>query len=313
MGLNREKIGETPAGHRPDIISRRFRTPRDHVAPRHWVRGDPYATAFFNALSAVFPHGEAFMIRAMAAWVERLPENLRDEARSFIEQEAGHTREHAVMNRGLVEAGYQVEPLQGAIKAFVGFFEGAGDITKIAATACIEHLTAIVAAEIIANSHHLEGTDDELRELWIWHALEEIEHKSVAYDVWNHATRDWTGMRRYTYRSLLMLAVSASFFFNRTMGQVKLLKQDGIGFWAALKGVLRCGFGEGGIARAVAGPWAAFLRPGFHPWDIDDRLLVAKGEAMLATAAAKRAGYTGTAVVPPLPVNHRKLADQKAA
>lgn len=312
MGLNRGQIGVTQPGVRPDIISRRFRTPRDHVAARHWVRGDPYATAFFNALSAVFPHGEAFMIRTMAAWVDRLPEDLRDEARSFIEQEAGHTREHAVMNRGLGEAGYQVEPLQGAIKAFVGFFEGAGDVTKIAATACIEHLTAIVAAELIENAHHLDGTDDQLRELWIWHALEEIEHKSVAFDVWVHATRSWSGLRRYLFRSSLMLAISASFFFNRTMGQVKLLKQDGIGFWSALMGVMRCGFGEGGIARAVARPWAKFLRPGFHPWDVDDRLLLAKGEAMLATAAAKRAGYDG-APIAPVVTERRVPADRQAA
>ena len=312
MGLNRELDRSAPGALRhlaaPRIVSRRFKTSREHVPARHWVRNDPYYTAFFNALSAVFPHGEAFMIRSMAAWVEQLPDPLKEQARQFIEQEAGHTREHVVMNRGLVQAGYEVEPLQGAIKAFVGFFEGAGDVTKIAATMCIEHLTAIVAAELIEKPHHLEGSDAELRELWIWHALEEIEHKSVAYDVWQYAARDWSAPRRYVFRSILMLAISGSFFFNRTMGQIKLLKQDGVGAWPALKGVLRCGFGKRGIARAVAKPWAAFFRPGYHPWDIDDRLLLAAGEAILATAAAQRAGYDGLVIAPAGPVERRRAS-----
>ena len=279
---------------RPNLVSRRFKTQRGHVAGRHWVGGDPYRTAFFNALSAVFPHGEAFMIRSMAAWVDRLPEPLRAEARLFIEQEAAHTREHAVMNKGLVEAGYEVEPLQGAIKAFVSFFEGAGDVTKIGATMCIEHLTAIVAAEVLEKPHHLADADEELRELWIWHAIEEIEHKAVAFDVWSYATRDWSAARRYLVRSSLMTAITASFFFNRTVGQVKLLKQDGIPAFSALLGVLRCGFSKGGTARGVARSWLSFFRPGFQPWDIDDRLLVASGEADLATSAARRAGYEGS-------------------
>lgn len=300
-------------GARPQIVSRRFKTPRAHVAPRHWVRGDPYYTAFFNALSAVFPHGEAFMIRSMAAWVDRLPEPLREEAQGFIEQEASHTREHAVMNRGLVEAGYEVEPLQGAIKSFVGFFESASDVTKLTATMCIEHLTAIVAAEILEQPHHLEGADEELRELWIWHALEEVEHKSVAFDVWDYATCHWSAPRRYFYRCALMAAISGSFFFNRTMGQIKLLKQDGIGGWQAFKGVMRCGFRDRGIAWAVRKPWMAFFRPGYHPWDIDDWLLLASGEAMLATAAAKRAGYDGRPLAPAIAERRKAVRRAEAA
>ena len=231
------------------------------------------------------------MIRSMAAWVDKLPEPLRAEARMFIEQEAAHTREHAVMNKGLVEAGYEVEPLQGAIKAFVRFFEGAGDVTKIGATMCIEHLTAIVAAEVLEKPHHLADADEELRELWVWHAIEEIEHKAVAFDVWAYATRDWSALRRYLVRSSLMTAITVSFFFNRTIGQIKLLKQDGFSTLEALAGVLRCGFSKGGTARGVASSWLSFFRPSFQPWDIDDRILVASGEADLATSKARRAGY----------------------
>lgn len=279
------------ADARPAIVPRSFRGAPAAVTQRHWVREDPYATAFFNALSAVFPHGETFMIRSMIPWQEHVPPALAREVSAFIEQEAGHSREHVAMNRGLIEAGYDIEPLDRRIRGFVRFFEDASDIVKLTATMCIEHFTAIIASELLKNRYHLEGTDEELRELWLWHAVEEVEHKGVAYDVWKYASRDWNPVRRWLWRSFFMVAITISFFINRTLGQIELLRQDGLGFSRSLKSILRAGFGKGGIGRNVLSHWVSFFRPGFHPWDIDDRLLVARGEAELATIAASRAGY----------------------
>lgn len=290
--IETSKAKALPADARPTIVPRGFRTLRDAKVQRHWVRADPYATAFFNALSAVFPHGETFMVRSMIPWVERVPGSLGREVSAFIEQEAGHSREHVAMNKALIEAGYDVEPLERKIKAFVRFFENSSDMTKLTATMCIEHFTAIVAAEILKNPLHLEGADDELKELWLWHAVEEVEHKGVAYDVWLYATKEWNPVKRHLLRSAAMLAVTASFVINRSLGQIELLRQDGYGFFAALKGIMRNGFGKGGVGRNVLGRWVQFFRPGFHPWDHDDRLLLAAGEADLAVLAAKRAGYT---------------------
>lgn len=280
-----------PIDARPGIVSRAFRAAPDALSERHWVRQDPYATAFFNALSAVFPHGETFMIRSLIPWVERVPESMRPEVEAFIEQEAGHSREHVAMNKALINAGYDIAPLDRKIRAFVSFFEDASDIVKLTATMCIEHFTAIIAAELLENRHHLEGVDDDMLELWLWHAVEEVEHKGVAFDVWAFATKDWNPVRRYAWRSLFMLAVTTSFFINRTLGQVELLRQDGYGFFWSIKRVLKAGFGKDGIGRNVLRPWADFFRPNFHPWDKDDRLLLAQGEADLATIAAKRAGF----------------------
>ncbi len=280
-----------PADARPSIVPRGFRAMPDALTERHWVRKDPYATAFFNALSAVFPHGETFMIRSLIPWVNRVPAALRPEVEAFIEQEAGHSREHVAMNKALINAGYDIAPLDRKIRGFVAFFEDASDTVKLTATMCIEHFTAIIAAELLENRDHLAGVDDDMFELWLWHAIEEVEHKGVAFDVWNYAVKDWNPVRRYLWRSLFMLAVTTSFFINRTLGQIELLRQDGYGFFWSLKRVLRTGFGKGGIGRNVLRPWAGFFRPGYHPWDQDDRLLLAQGEADLAKIAAKRAGY----------------------
>lgn len=280
-----------PADARPSIVPRGFRAMPDALTERHWVRKDPYATAFFNALSAVFPHGETFMIRSLIPWVDRVPVSLRPEVEAFIEQEAGHSREHVAMNKALINAGYDIAPLDRKIRGFVAFFEDASDTVKLTATMCIEHFTAIIAAELLENRDHLAGVDDDMFELWLWHAIEEVEHKGVAFDVWNYAVKDWNPVRRYLWRSLFMLAVTTSFFINRTLGQIELLRQDGYGFFWSLKRVLQTGFGKGGIGRNVLRPWAGFFRPGYHPWDQDDRLLLAQGEADLAKIAATRAGY----------------------
>ncbi len=264
------------------IVPRKMRTRDLDAGGRHWLGGDPYATAFFNALSAVFPRGEAFMIESLSAWQDKVSGQLADDVKNFIQQEAAHSREHAGMNRALIRSGYDIAPLDLAIRKFVEFFSATSDLTKLGATMCIEHLTAIVAAEMLADPRHLEGCDPEIKKLWIWHGIEEIEHKAVAFDVWMHATREWSPFRRWITRTSMVSTVSFTFFINRTRGQVELLRQDGVGWRQALPRIIQYGFKKGGIGRRVLKPWAQFLKPGFHPWDIDDHALIDKGEAMLA-------------------------------
>ncbi len=256
---------------------------------RHWVQDNAYATAFFNSLSVVFPHGEAFMIRSVAPWRSKATEALHHQITGFIQQEAGHSHEHDVMNDAITKSGYNIAPLERAIRQFVAAFRSSSATTRLGATMCIEHITAIVAAEILANDSHLAQCSDEMRAVWLWHSLEEVEHKAVAFDVWHHATRDWSSWRRWMVRSAMMIAISASFFVNRTRGQIELLRQDGLSTWPALRGMIRFGFSKGGIGRNILRPWAQFLKPRFHPWHIDDHGLIAKGEAIVAKVSAAQA------------------------
>ncbi|RDV05948.1 metal-dependent hydrolase [Sphingorhabdus pulchriflava] len=286
---------------------RQFRGKPAQQAARHWVRGDMFATAFLNALSVVFPRGEAFMIEALRPWKDRADGQLAQDIATFITQEAAHSREHVGFNKAIIDAGYDIEALDRAIKQFVSFFSGCGEVTKLGATMCIEHLTAIVAAEILKNREHLEGTDLELRKLWLWHAVEEVEHKAVAFDVWMFATREWSGARRWLTRGALLLAVSLSFFVNRTRGQVELLQQDGLSKPKAWWQCIRHGFAKGAIGRNVMAPWAEFFRPGFHPNHIDDRELLVRGENMLAAIKLVTEGSAGD-VVRTVPALSEKLA-----
>ncbi len=280
------------------LHARQFRRGKTKLAARHWVRGDMFASAFLNALSVVFPRGEAFMIEALRPWKSRTDGKLAADIETFIRQEAAHSREHIGFNKAIIDAGYDIEALDRVIKQFVAFFADSGEVTKLGATMCIEHLTAIVAAELLSNRDHLEGTDLELRKLWLWHAVEEVEHKAVAFDVWMFATQDWSGTRRWLTRSALLLAVTLSFFINRTRGQVELLRQDGLpeikGWWLCI----RRGFAKGSIGRNVVRPWLRFFKPGFHPNHIDDRALLVRGENMLAALKLVTEGAAGDALRP---------------
>jgi uncharacterized protein len=281
-------LSHSDGGHN-QITPRAFKTQKPVVAERHWVRGDPFATALFNAFSAVFPYGETFMVRSMQPWQSRMPVALAQDVRNFIAQEAAHAREHGNMNRSLIDAGYDIEPLERTIRGFVAFFRNSSELSRLGVTMGIEHFTAIIAAEILKNDHHLEGSSEELRELWLWHGIEEIEHKAVAFDVWQYATRHWSPSRKYLVRSGIMTAITISFLINRTRGQMELLRQDGYGKRAAFSGLIKAGFGKGGVARNIFKPWLSFFRPGFHPWDHDDRALLIKGEKLIAELALERA------------------------
>ena len=63
--------------------------------------------------------------------------------------------------------------------------ENLSPLARLAATVALEHLTAILAAALLdGRSGSLAGADPRVAELWRWHAVEETEHKSVAFDVY---------------------------------------------------------------------------------------------------------------------------------
>lgn len=281
----------TPKEHSFEPRDVRFGRDRENKLKRHWLAGDPIATAFYNALSLTFPRGEAFFIESVKAFRDTTPAKLQKEIRAFIQQEIIHTREHVALNRRAVEDGYDTSRIEARIIESLEMTKDRPQITNLAATMILEHFTAIMAQQIIANPRHFENADTETANLWRWHALEEIEHKAVAYDTWLYATRDWSRWQRWKVKALMMLIITKVFWTNRSKDTLDLLAQDGIkGFGVKLK---LAGFllGKPGIARKIIVPWIKFFLPGFHPWNEDDRHLINLVESDFEDAildAAKR-------------------------
>jgi predicted metal-dependent hydrolase len=237
--------------------------------------GDPVATAFYNALSVTFPRGEAFFVESVRAFRDGAEPGLAAEIAAFTKQEVMHTREHLAFNRRVADAGYDVVPLEKAVDERLAFVRSKPAIVSLAATMALEHFTAILAHALLADSRHLADADPEAAALWRWHAIEEIEHKGVAYDTWLHATRDWSRFRRWSVKTQVMLLVTRNFLIDRTRGVLELLRQDGLTgprIWAQ---VAAYALVRPGMIRRILGAWATYFLPGFHPWNHDDRALIA--------------------------------------
>lgn len=266
------------------ITPRDRRFGRGQGSARHWLNGDPIATAFFNALSITFPRGEAYFIDSVRAFREGVPDRLAQEIAAFTRQEVVHSREHLAFNRQVTDNGYDVSLLDADVVRLLDLARQRPPIISLAATMALEHFTAILAHELLRDPRYLVGAEPEAAAMWRWHAIEEIEHKGAAHDTWMHATRNWSRAKRWRVKTLMMLIVTKHFLHHRARGMMELLRQDGITHVRAGGGLLHYALVRPGILRRVARPWMSYFLPGFHPWRVDDRALIALADSAYADA-----------------------------
>jgi len=255
-------------------------TPRDrrfgrNAAPaRLWHGGSVEATAIYNALSSTFPIGEAYFVESVRKFREGTPSKLAEEIKAFTTQEVIHSREHDAFNRRAADAGYDLSKLEQRVEERLAVARARGPYANVAATMALEHFTAILAHELLADPRHLEGADTEAAELWRWHSCEEIEHKGVAYDTWLWATRDWPQWKRWKVKAKIMLYVPRNFLVDRSAGSLELMRQDGVTGLNAWRRLLWYLWVRPGMFRKIGGAWLKYFLPGFHPWNEDDRYLL---------------------------------------
>ena len=278
-------LSPTPADLTITPRDRRFG--RDAAQRRWWMNGDPVATAFYNALSVTFPRGEAMFIEAVKAHRDGVPPKLAQEIRAFTMQEVMHSREHVAFNRKVEEAGYDLTELNADVDQVLDLIAKRPPMVNLLATIALEHYTAVLAADFLRNPDLLKGADQEWGDLWRWHAIEEIEHKGVAYDTFLHATRDWTRWRRWKAKTIMMLLVTSRFWPKRVKGMKALLRQDGLTGWTVTARIWWYLLGKPGVLRKLIPEWLSYFKPGFHPWQHDDRALIGSYDSDFEDARMK--------------------------
>ncbi|MBA3667400.1 MAG: metal-dependent hydrolase [Sphingomonas sp.] len=266
------------------ITPRDRRFGREDATPRWWHGGRPVPSAFYNALSATFPFGEAFFVESVRAFRSGADERLAQDIKNFTTQEVVHSREHEAFNQRAADTGYDLTKLEERVRGRLTLLRAKPPIASLAATMALEHFTAILAHQLLADPRHLAGAEAVPADLWRWHATEEIEHKGVAYDTWLHATRNWTRGKRWQVKTRVMMLVTKNFVIDRTAGALELLRQDGIIGARAWTSLLWFIWVRPGMMRKIFAAWAAFFRPGFHPWNLDDRGLIAAYETTAPAA-----------------------------
>ncbi|WP_066656595.1 MULTISPECIES: metal-dependent hydrolase [unclassified Sphingomonas] len=277
---------KTPADLTITPRDRRFG--RGQQQDRLWLGGDVTATAFYNALSVTFPKGEAYFIESVKAFRDGVDEKLAREIKAFTVQEVVHSREHVAFNKRVLDHGYDISRLESRVDQVLEIARSRPKIVQLAATMALEHYTAILASELIRNPKHLAGADTENADLWRWHALEEIEHKGVAYDTYLHATRGMSRWKRWKIKSLTMLLITVTFWKHRIEGTLDLMAQDGVTGWRAKAKVAKYLLVSPGIVTRMIPAWLSYFMPGFHPWNHDDRALIQKVESDYAAAVLPR-------------------------
>lgn len=260
-----------------------FSLPADRIAD--WNGGSVHVSHFMNTLSLFFPEGERFFIAAVRDHRGGVADDaaLLDEVAAFIGQEAMHGREHRLCNAALFARHPEAARMEAFVKSLLRQVERtAPPAFRLSVTMALEHLTAIMADGLLSEPRLLAEAEPAFAALWTWHALEETEHKAVAFDVWNRTVGHRSGA--YALRaggliiaSVVFWALCAAFYLRILAAEGVLTDRAGWRQWG------RACLGEVGFLRKLARPWADYLRPGFHPWDRDNRHLLSRLDALAAS------------------------------
>lgn len=254
-----------------DIPKRNLSFDLSGIDLRHWHPNGPQNNHYFNVQSLLFPEGERFFIRSVRYYRDRISDPvLQKQIAGFIAQEAMHGREHDSYNAALGRSGYRVDRMEAAVKRVLWLTEKTSPPKlRLAMTAALEHLTAIGAEDLLEDDRILEGADPVMARLWRWHAMEEIEHKAVAFDVYRSIAGN--GFFAWLIRCWAMLSVSFGMTFMTWRFMLGVTIRDGsilnLAGWLALFKALW--ISPGGLRKQFPRYWQYF-RPGFHPWQIDN-------------------------------------------
>lgn len=241
--------------------------------PRHFAAdGDLITSHVIAALSSVFPDGEDFFVRSVRRYRDRVTDpELKRQVAGFIGQEAMHGREHRMFNDRLAELGYPTKRIEKLTNAMLrGRERVMTDASNLALTAALEHFTATLAELVLSDPDvRRRMGDPAVRDLFVWHALEEAEHKAVAFDVY----RAIGGSERT--RIITMKGIRIGFIVFIAAHVVVSLLGDRETY---RRGVLRRSwrnFASSPLAdRALWRKLRLYDRRGFHPDDIDTDELV---------------------------------------
>jgi uncharacterized protein len=243
------------------------------TVPTHFaVDEDLMLSHLAAALSAVFPDGEDYFVRSVRRYRDQITDpELKRQVAGFIGQEAMHGREHRVFNERLAALGYPTKRFEQWTKAGLALRERLmPPIHNLGATAALEHYTATLAELLLRDdeTRALFGNDDVLG-LFLWHALEESEHKAVAFDVFQAVG----GSERVRVLSMNLITIA---FLSTMVVQmsVSLLLDPATYRPGNLLSSWRRFSRSPIMRRALWRRLRDYNRPGFHPDDHDTTALV---------------------------------------
>jgi predicted metal-dependent hydrolase len=239
---------------------------------RHYANDDLILSHIVAILSAMFPEGEDFFVRSVRHYADRITDQALAEAvKGFTGQETMHGREHRALNERLHELGYPTRRVDRLVKFDLGRVEKrAPHIVQLAITAALEHYTATLAERLLSSERAREVLGDgEVRSVLLWHALEESEHKAVAFDVY----RAMGGTEKVRIR--VMRVMTWSFIFGVTVHTILSMLADRATYNPrTLARSIRQLKNSPFLGKEMVAAIKDYNRVGFHPNDHDNTELL---------------------------------------
>lgn len=246
--------------------------PQRSEEPLYYLYDNAAISLFFSAISASIPEMEKQFIHSMRNFQEYIRDaRLQKEVKAFIGQEAHHSNEHKTLNRFLTDAGLDFSVIERQMQeAMTSWKMSSSPKQQLAFTVCMEHFTGLMADfGMRKRTDFMEHFSNEtLRELWAWHLIEEAEHKSVAFDLYQETVDDPLRLRL----RLTMIYVTWFMVYFNVASTWRLLRQTGEA--SNLRGLakgIRFLAGRRGFLTTMMKGYLDFYRSGFHPWDHDNR------------------------------------------
>ena len=233
--------------------------------PRFWFGGDPFRTRMFDALSLTFPDGERYFIESVRLFRDKITDpDLKERVADFIRQEAQHGIAHDKMNNVMREQGMPVDQfIRRLNKIFKFELTQRSPQYNIAMTAAAEHLTALMAETFYSKKETLSEAHPYVRALFAWHAIEEMEHRDVAFDVMKEVGKVPESTRKLT------LAMTTFLMFGFTLYRTNvMLRHDGFSVLDRIKmnyKGLPWFFGRSGVLTAMSKQYLDWFNKDFHP------------------------------------------------
>jgi len=272
MSLSRAISNSKSTSNKIKINARKMRFKIGKNTDKAWHNESPFLSFFWSAASTAFPDGELFFMNSGRYYKDRINNpTLEKQLDEFLKQEAHHTVQHKRFNRVMRDKGFDIDKYEG------WFAAGIADAKKhlshkaqLSVSVALEHFTASFANHYLTKDYLTEGMDPDMKALWTWHAMEELEHKGVLYDLYQEIEGDYLTrvmMMPPAWAGLLGITFYAQFDMLRQDGKLLDIKNNAKGMWYVFI-----------FLTSLTPEFLRYFKPNFHPWDTDNHYLITQWE-----------------------------------
>ena len=244
---------------------------------RHYFTNSPVMSHLLTALSSTFPIGEQFFVYSVRNVRDKVQdETLQAQIAAFIGQEAMHSKAHAEFNAAWRSEDYNLDRFQAWLARKDDYVKNLHPKIQLAITCAFEHFTALLGGYILRHPEVLATLDEDAAKLWVWHAIEEIEHRAVAFDVYQAVYGD------EKIRRMIMRSVTTGFASLTLYSATRLFLQDKKKSLPKVGGNIFGFYLLGKVFLQLAPEYLAYFKTDFHPSEIDYTKLVVYWKQRLA-------------------------------